>query len=101
MFLAMAFYQGKRSNNDWSEGVCRSPSASISLAKSKRSRRRSRGRCRPRDLKPGNIMLSEPLVKILDFGIAKLANQTTLTIHGASLGTAAYISPEQADWRIC
>jgi len=49
-----------------------------------------------RDLKPGNIMLSEPLVKILDFGIAKLANQTTLTMHGASLGTAAYISPEQA-----
>ena len=49
-----------------------------------------------RDIKPGNIMLSRGVVKILDFGISKLANQSGLTLPGIALGTAAYTAPEQA-----
>jgi tetratricopeptide (TPR) repeat protein len=49
-----------------------------------------------RDIKPGNIMVTGGRVKILDFGIAKLADQASLTLPGAALGTAAYVSPEQA-----
>ncbi len=50
-----------------------------------------------RDVKPANIMFAEDdCVKIVDFGLAKLAGQTVLTKSGTTLGTIAYMSPEQA-----
>lgn len=50
-----------------------------------------------RDIKPANVrVLDDGTVKIMDFGIAKLAQQQTgLTQTGMTLGTAAYLSPEQ------
>ncbi|MBT4189310.1 MAG: serine/threonine protein kinase, partial [Gemmatimonadales bacterium] len=48
-----------------------------------------------RDLKPSNIMFGPDGVKVLDFGISAVAEETGLTQTGAFLGTAAWISPEQ------
>jgi len=53
-----------------------------------------------RDIKPANIMTdSEGNVKLADFGIAKDADATRLTVTGGIVGTADYMSPEQAEGR--
>jgi serine/threonine protein kinase len=51
-----------------------------------------------RDVKPGNLLVASETgtTKLADFGIAKAAEQTRITQVGAVLGTAAYLSPEQA-----
>lgn len=50
-----------------------------------------------RDLKPGNIMIGKPGVKVLDFGLARTAQDDTLTASHAVMGTPAYMAPEQLD----
>jgi serine/threonine protein kinase len=51
----------------------------------------------PRDLKPGNIMLTKSGVKVLDFGLAKSEQDETLTVTNAVMGTPAYMAPEQTE----
>ncbi len=54
-----------------------------------------------RDIKPANLMLNEDgVLKISDFGIAKLFGSTGMTSAGGVIGTAEYMSPEQADGKL-
>jgi serine/threonine-protein kinase len=50
-----------------------------------------------RDVKPGNLLVSESqVIKLADFGIARATDQSSITQVGSVLGTAAYLAPEQA-----
>ncbi len=54
-----------------------------------------------RDIKPANLMVHEDgTLKISDFGIAKLFGNTGMTSAGGVIGTAEYMSPEQADGKL-
>ena len=52
-----------------------------------------------RDLKPGNIMIATTGVKVLDFGLASLEGDQTLTGERMVMGTPAYMAPEQREAR--
>jgi serine/threonine protein kinase len=97
LFIAMACYQGEtlkdligRGPLEIEEAVEIAVQVAQGLAKA-----HSLGIVH-RDIKPANVFLTEDgLVKLLDFGIAKLAGQTQVTRTGSVLGTMHYMSPEQ------
>jgi serine/threonine-protein kinase len=97
LFIAMACYDGetleqrlRRERLDLAEAL------DVALQVARGLRKAHEAGIVHRDIKPANVFLTrDGIVKILDFGIAKLGGAGGLTRTGTTVGTGAYMSPEQ------
>ena len=104
-FMAMAYLEGRTLEERISEGPLPIEEAlDIGMQVAKGLQKAHGKGIYHRDIKPSNLVLvdegpKERLVKIMDFGLAHLADQSKLTQKDTALGTPAYMSPEQAQRR--
>jgi serine/threonine protein kinase/Flp pilus assembly protein TadD len=98
VFIALAYYEGITLKKKIQKGAQKIPEAfDIILQTAEGLAKAHEQGITHRDIKPANIMITnDGVVKILDFGLAKLHGQSGLTTVGTTLGTTAYMSPEQA-----
>ncbi len=97
LFIAMAYYEGETLKARLARGPLPVAAAlDIALQVAHGLDKAHQSRIVHRDIKPANLMLTrDGVVKILDFGIAKLLDNTGPTRTGMTPGTVAYMAPEQ------
>ena len=101
LYLVMAFYDGATVDTRVKDGPLPVPEAVDVAAQVAEALVKAHGAgIVHQDIKPANVMLTDDgLVKLLDFGIAKLTSADAPTQTGSVFGTLAYMSPEQLDGR--
>jgi serine/threonine protein kinase len=97
IFICMDYYEGETLKEKISGGPLKIDDAiNITIQISEGLQKAHEKGIIHRDIKPANIYITdEGVVKILDFGLAKLAGQSVITKVGSTVGTVAYMSPEQ------
>ncbi|MFQ5864891.1 MAG: protein kinase [bacterium] len=98
MFIAMAYYEGETLTKKIERGPLKlKETLDIAIQVVEGLAKAHKQGIVHRDIKPANIMItSDGIVKIVDFGLAKLMGRTKLTKTGTTMGTLSYMSPEQA-----
>ena len=97
LFIVMDLYQGETLKKRIERGPLRIEKAvNIAIQIAQGLAEAHRHQIIHRDIKPANVLIAKEVVKIVDFGVAKLSGLTKLTRAGSTLGTMAYMSPEQA-----
>jgi len=96
LFIVMAHYEGQTLKQRLAQGPLAVPEAlAIAQQVADGLARAHAAGVVHRDIKPGNVILTEDAVKIVDFGLATLAGSVQLTQAGSPMGTVTYMSPEQ------
>jgi serine/threonine-protein kinase len=96
-FIAMAYYEGEDLKSRIARGPLKLDEAldfAVQIAQGLAKAHEQK--IIHRDIKPANVLITKDgLVKIVDFGLAKLSGRTKLTRTGTAPGTVSYMSPEQ------
>lgn len=98
MYITMAYYEGETLKRKIERGPLNVAGAlEIAIQVARGLGRAHEAGIIHRDLKPANVIVTDRgEVKIIDFGLAKLAGQQGITRAGTMMGTVIYMSPEQA-----